>query len=517
MNRICAIFISILILCICSCGNPEKEFSEAKKRNTVESYQTFLNKYSESEFAAQAKKELENLEYKIVYDSNSIMEYKNFLDKYPDSDFVDQVKEKLANLELEHLIDQLNDQPKRRNQNKILEDLKHWDPKIRWDAAKEIGHRPFVEAIEPLLESLMDSNILVRWEARYALAKFSTPEEKIHLEQFRNKLLKLMPFDTKQDFSNAYKLSILTYILNGDPSSELSSALLLQPDDLLANALMVNWALKQNSMNESVISTSDLLLGLVGKDLKSEPLISDGEINESNYKKALLEARDIYGRAKITRDLTIMIYGYTMQYMAKGGRSISIDNDASEKVKLAIQAYAMIATAIEKKIEPFYPQLKYSKNEEQEFLKADKRSAEIRKSAAKKLKKYRLDTVVVALEEAYTSENSESVRKEIFNSLKVIDPKKVLNILIAKLKKTKADDSADTIVKEIGSIGGQEACKALIEKGDRLKGKKLFGIWMDPKFNTIIEALNEALIEVKDEKFTSDVKNKINEYSKRLK
>jgi hypothetical protein len=514
MNRQFVTSILILvILCICSCGNPEKDFLEAKKSNTVESYQKFLIEYPESEFTGSAKKELAKLEYKIVSDTNSIKKHKDFLAKYPKSEFVDQVKEKLAKLELEHLFDQLNDQPQGRDQEKILGDLEHWDPKIRWDAAQEIGHRPFVEAIESLLDSLLDSNTLVRWEASLALKKFKTPEQRTHLEQFKSNILELKSVDANTDFANALKLGALKFVLNEDPNSELSSALSLRPDDLLANTLMVNWALKKNMMNENVISTSDLLLGFVGKDLKNEGFIAEGEIDESNYKKALIEGRAIYGSAKICKDLTVMILKYAFFYKVEGGRNIRVNHDAVEKANSAIKAYAMIATTIEKKVEPFYPQLKYSTNQEQEFHEAEARSAYKRKKAAIKLRNYRLDTVSIALDKAYTSENDKNVRKEIFKSLKVIAPKKALNILITELKKTKDADPADSTVKEIGSIGGQKACSSLIEKGDRLKGRHLFGIWMDPKYNTIVASLNDALSEVKDIKFKSIVKNKIDEYS----
>lgn len=77
----------------------ELEFNKAKKINTIKSYEYFLNTYSENKFTKQATDNLIAVEFEQIIKENSIKSYKRFISKYPDSEFKKKAKSYLMKLE----------------------------------------------------------------------------------------------------------------------------------------------------------------------------------------------------------------------------------------------------------------------------------------------------------------------------------------------------------------------------------------------------------------------------------
>ena len=76
----------------------ELEYEDAKKSNTIESYNSFIKKYSDNEFALKAQKDLMELEYVNAKNKNTMQTYKNFINKYPNSEYVKEV-----NIEVDYI------------------------------------------------------------------------------------------------------------------------------------------------------------------------------------------------------------------------------------------------------------------------------------------------------------------------------------------------------------------------------------------------------------------------------
>ncbi len=93
------LFLIILAVLIAGCASQESMFNKAKKDNSVEAYENFLQKYPDGEFSVQAKSQLAKLEYQQTKKINSIEAYEKYLEKYPDSEFSVQAKSQLAKLE----------------------------------------------------------------------------------------------------------------------------------------------------------------------------------------------------------------------------------------------------------------------------------------------------------------------------------------------------------------------------------------------------------------------------------
>ena len=90
-----AYFLLVSLLVIGSCKNAEKQWEEAKSKNTVEGYEMFISEYPESEFAQEAlsvkaKLEEKNL-WREVKSKNTNEGYELFLSKYPESQYKDSV------------------------------------------------------------------------------------------------------------------------------------------------------------------------------------------------------------------------------------------------------------------------------------------------------------------------------------------------------------------------------------------------------------------------------------------
>lgn len=81
------------------------EFEKAKEINSKEVFQTFVNKYPEHQLSLEALFVLENLEWESIKNSEDLSNFKEFIKNYPDSKYLDTAIIKLEMLEYIDLID----------------------------------------------------------------------------------------------------------------------------------------------------------------------------------------------------------------------------------------------------------------------------------------------------------------------------------------------------------------------------------------------------------------------------
>jgi len=84
--------IIIFLLLSTSAFSQEKQFNKSVKRNSIESYQKFIEKFPFSEYTESAE-----FKKSILIDTDSGYEY--FLSKYPNGNYSEKVKEKLCVIE----------------------------------------------------------------------------------------------------------------------------------------------------------------------------------------------------------------------------------------------------------------------------------------------------------------------------------------------------------------------------------------------------------------------------------
>ncbi len=72
-----------------------KSFEKAKKVNTIEAYEKFLNKYPDSEFSKTAESEIIQIKYNQAVSSNDIIAFNSFIKDYPDTESADALVEKI--------------------------------------------------------------------------------------------------------------------------------------------------------------------------------------------------------------------------------------------------------------------------------------------------------------------------------------------------------------------------------------------------------------------------------------
>jgi outer membrane protein assembly factor BamD (BamD/ComL family) len=77
----------------------EGKWEKTQKKNTIESYQVFLEKYPSSEFTESAKQKLIELEFKKAEETNTIDGYKYFLSTYNENAYTNQARKSLNKLE----------------------------------------------------------------------------------------------------------------------------------------------------------------------------------------------------------------------------------------------------------------------------------------------------------------------------------------------------------------------------------------------------------------------------------
>ena len=94
------LFLFTLLLALSlTCFSQEGKWDKAQKKNTIESYQKFLQKYPDSEYSENAQSKIIELEYKVVKNDNTIESYSNFIKKYPKANQTSEATKKLMQLE----------------------------------------------------------------------------------------------------------------------------------------------------------------------------------------------------------------------------------------------------------------------------------------------------------------------------------------------------------------------------------------------------------------------------------
>jgi hypothetical protein len=63
--------------------------------NTIRAYQAFLAKHPQSEFTAEAKRNIQNLDWQAAKNANTIESYQKFIDKYPGSEYLAEARNRL--------------------------------------------------------------------------------------------------------------------------------------------------------------------------------------------------------------------------------------------------------------------------------------------------------------------------------------------------------------------------------------------------------------------------------------
>ena len=100
-NRIFVSYFStllFLVLVVGGCATTKGDWEKAQNFDTIEAYQTFLQKNPESEFTAYAKRRIERLKWENAQRRYSIESYEEFLREHPQSEFKEQAKEKIEQI-----------------------------------------------------------------------------------------------------------------------------------------------------------------------------------------------------------------------------------------------------------------------------------------------------------------------------------------------------------------------------------------------------------------------------------
>ena len=81
------ILISAMMVFSLICFSQTGKWNKTLKKNTIEEYQKFLDKYPESEYSDEAKQNLIKLEFNKAEYKYSISAYEEFIKKYPNNEF----------------------------------------------------------------------------------------------------------------------------------------------------------------------------------------------------------------------------------------------------------------------------------------------------------------------------------------------------------------------------------------------------------------------------------------------
>lgn len=87
--------IVIFFMLISLSGCAGYAIKKAKEKNTIGAYKEFIREYGDSEYAREAKRLLETLEYRNAKVEDQIHSYKRFISEYPSSVYVIHAREKI--------------------------------------------------------------------------------------------------------------------------------------------------------------------------------------------------------------------------------------------------------------------------------------------------------------------------------------------------------------------------------------------------------------------------------------
>jgi len=498
-------------------------YLEAKRTDNIHAYESFLNEYPVSEHAVDANTRIEELRFEAVREEDTIEGYQAYLPQCSDATRQEHVERRIHELQQNrqhyaHLLHQLTEYSGTRPVGEILESMRHWDPKVRWDAIREYAYAPEGRSVEALAVALLDSNAFVCWESRLALARFAETDERQNLVAFMRRVLSQQPKDDAERFSRHLTLGVLQFILGDDDSrstdaaSRFSAALRLRPNDILTNIMVLSTETRKGELSSAVAMRCLEVLTNYEVDV-------DTDVTQSNYRGALEKAREYYGYSQLVEIVRIAILGNTLVRLSKGKMNIrNYDSNAFDKVNKGLTAAKAILLAASRKqeqeVKAYYPSMKFSSDEAYDYKERAAQVSEKRKHAAMLLRQYPDGEVAKELRAAYQRETDEVVRDEIMQSLICVKPQQALSLLTSELRQSKNTSVPDSVVQRIGRIGGVEACRALVEKGDRLRGSSFLGIWVEPTsgYRNIASALTAASAHIEDVEFKQEMQRKIDLY-----
>jgi len=94
------IFI-IFLTFVVSCGGENSLNEKAKELDSIESYENFLSKYPESQYALDVRSRIQILRYNQAKKTGTTESYEKFLSKYPNSKYDAELKERILILNYE--------------------------------------------------------------------------------------------------------------------------------------------------------------------------------------------------------------------------------------------------------------------------------------------------------------------------------------------------------------------------------------------------------------------------------
>jgi hypothetical protein len=97
------LIVAIISFFLMSCSSVRKDWEKAQAENTTASYEYFLKRHPQSDFAAAASIKIEELFYEIAKDEDIIPRYAAFLERFPRGGTAEKAK-----LKLEELVGQRN-------------------------------------------------------------------------------------------------------------------------------------------------------------------------------------------------------------------------------------------------------------------------------------------------------------------------------------------------------------------------------------------------------------------------
>lgn len=81
----CLAFAIFLLILTAGCGSEASHWEKTKQTNTAEAYKSFLNNYPNSQYVAEAKTRIEELEWADTKAKNTLEGYRDYTAKYPTS------------------------------------------------------------------------------------------------------------------------------------------------------------------------------------------------------------------------------------------------------------------------------------------------------------------------------------------------------------------------------------------------------------------------------------------------
>ena len=84
-----------LMLILVSCASENSDWENTLTENSIDAYNTFIEKYPDGQFTSIACDSLISVEYKEIIKENTVKSYENFLLKYPNSKFSSEMNDSL--------------------------------------------------------------------------------------------------------------------------------------------------------------------------------------------------------------------------------------------------------------------------------------------------------------------------------------------------------------------------------------------------------------------------------------